>query len=61
MRQIDNEYRKREPNPRSFFKGVFLYAVFKFVLKLILFWELLIPLYVDHRLMVIKKAQSIHG
>ena len=37
MRQIDNEYRKREPNPRIFFKGVFLYAVFKFVLKLILF------------------------
>ena len=27
MRQIDNEYREREPNPSIFFKGVFLCAI----------------------------------
>ena len=37
MSQIDNEYREKEAESKHFFKGVFLCAMFKFVLKLILF------------------------
>ena len=58
MRQIDNEYRERKPNPSIFLKecSCAQFILKQFVLKLILFWKLLIPLYVDHPSMVIKKA-----